>query len=163
MQGRMENEPGNKHRPSLNSRLSAITHSRKESCIHKQPCPRRLRWVLISSRYVRYRTYKSAKPGNNPAVPAITSLPRAGWRVRAPGSCSWPGACFFSLPAAQDAMRLASRTSLPQSLSCPGPASINGIKASSGLIRPSASAPSPRAAKCPLSTSISGLSKLPRI
>lgn len=159
----MENESGNEHRPSLNSWLSAITHSRQENCTHKQPCPEHMRWILISCRYVRYRTYKPAKPGNNAAVPAITSCPEQAGGSGPSVPPQDRGPCFFRPPATQEAIRSASRTSLPQSLSCPGPASIKGIKASSGLIRPSASAPSPRAARCPLSTSTSGLSKLPRI
>ena len=51
----------------------------------------------------------------------------------------------------------------PQSLSSPGPASIRGISASSGLIRPSPTAPMARSATRPLSTSAVGWAKLPRM
>ena len=92
--------------------------------------------------------------------PPVLPLPEVNWRVGALDHVHDRGPVFL---LSECGTALPSRTSCPQSLSFPGPASISGIRARNGFTMPSASAPSARAATRPLSTDTSGLAKLPRI
>lgn len=144
---------------SMGHKLMGISLARKNSAYWACLC-HRSRWLARPLVAVGVRS--GAHPATDPArlnrhLPRQLSTCARSAREAITVHFREP---VFLEPARGNA--LASRTSCLQSLSCPGPGSINGISVSSGFTVASATAPSARAATRTLSTVTTGLAKLPR-